>query len=249
MWTTGAVDMWITVGAKPLPGPRAVLTPPGDHPGAGMRLSRRPGAARLRHAGQRNGAADGQDRTGRPQISPPGCAHEPRPGPAAQPGYCRLPDRPSRCQATRSRVFTTRLTTAPETQRPSPLPGKRPELRQLVAGAGLNLRPLGYEQNARNPGSLSLSPDIALDLGRGRVSPSLTLYCAVSSGLGHDHGHATRPPPQENAAAAASPERQRGYEPGTARTFTRRISAPVTLLMLTIVGADRAVLARRRKAV
>ena len=156
MWTSGAVDMWITVAAhSPCQAPGLSLTPPGDHPAAGMRLSRRPGAARLRRAGQRNGAADGQDRTGRPQMRPIRAVRMSRgPGPQPSRGYCRLgcgrqrpywvhavssgvtTSPPSRCQATRSRVFTTRLTTAPETQRPSPLPGKGPELRKLVAGAG-----------------------------------------------------------------------------------------------------------------
>jgi hypothetical protein len=46
------------------------------------------------------------------------------------------PSPPSRCQAARSRGFTTRLTTASETQRPSPLLGKGLDLRKLVAGAG-----------------------------------------------------------------------------------------------------------------
>ena len=48
---------------------------------------------------------------------------------------------------------------------PSPM-GEGPELRKLVAGAGLNLRPLGYEQAGRRPSPSNLLPDIAGDLGR-----------------------------------------------------------------------------------
>ena len=60
MWTSGAVDMWITVAAQsPCQVPGLSPTPPGDHPAAGMRRSRRPRAA-----------ADGQDRTGRRQMRP-----------------------------------------------------------------------------------------------------------------------------------------------------------------------------------
>ena len=71
MWTSGAVGMWITVAAQsPRQVPGLSLTPPGNHPAAGMRRSRRPRAARLRSAGGRNGAADGQDRTGRRQMRP-----------------------------------------------------------------------------------------------------------------------------------------------------------------------------------
>ena len=49
-----------------------------------MRRSRRPGAARSRCAGKRNGAR----RWPRPDrnVPYPGCANEPRPGPAAEPG-------------------------------------------------------------------------------------------------------------------------------------------------------------------
>ena len=51
MWTSGAVGMWITVAMQsPCQAPGLSLTPPGDHPAAGMRLSRRPGAAPLRGA-------------------------------------------------------------------------------------------------------------------------------------------------------------------------------------------------------
>ena len=94
MWTSGAVDMWITVAAQsPCQVPGLSPTPPGDHPAAGMRRSRRPRAARLRSAGKRNGAR----RWPRPDRASadapyPGCAHEPRPGPAAGPGYGELPD-------------------------------------------------------------------------------------------------------------------------------------------------------------
>ena len=94
MWTSGAVDMWITVAAQsPCQVPGLSPTPPGDHPAAGMRRSRRPRAARLRSAGERNGAR----RWPRPDRASadapyPGCAHEPRPGPAAGPGYGELPD-------------------------------------------------------------------------------------------------------------------------------------------------------------
>jgi hypothetical protein len=54
---------------------------------------------------------------------------------------------PSRCQAARSPVLTTRLTTVPGTQKALSLPGKGLDLRKLVAGADLNPRPLGYEPN------------------------------------------------------------------------------------------------------
>ena len=92
MWTSGAVDKWITVAAQsPRQAPGLSLTPPGDHPAAGMRRSRRP-AARLRSAGERNGARrwPRPDRTSS-DAPYPGCANEPRPGPAAEPGYCGLP--------------------------------------------------------------------------------------------------------------------------------------------------------------
>ena len=40
MWTSGAVDMWITVAVQtPLPGPGLSLTPPGDHPATGSACS------------------------------------------------------------------------------------------------------------------------------------------------------------------------------------------------------------------
>jgi hypothetical protein len=63
---------------------------------------------------------------------------------------------------------------------PPPL-GKGPELRKLVAGAGLNPRLLGYEQAARRPSTFSLSLDIALDLSRSRGEVSTSLTCAVPS--------------------------------------------------------------------
>ena len=93
MWTSGAVDMWITVAVQsPCQVPGLSLTPPGDHPAAGMRRSRRPGAARLRCAGERNGARR-WPRPDRKSSDTPylGCANEPRPGAAAEPGYCGLP--------------------------------------------------------------------------------------------------------------------------------------------------------------
>ena len=95
MWTSGAVDMWITVAARsPCRVPGLSLTPPGDHPAAGMCRSRRPGAARLRCAGERNGARRWPRPDRKSSDAPyPGCANEPRPGPAAQPGHCGQPDR------------------------------------------------------------------------------------------------------------------------------------------------------------
>ena len=45
----------------------------------------------------------------------------------------------------------------------------------------MNPRPLGYEQAARRPSTLSLSLDIALDLSRSRGEVSTSLTCAVPS--------------------------------------------------------------------
>jgi hypothetical protein len=62
------------------------------------------------------------------------------------------PSPPSRCRAARSRFGTTRLTTVPGTQKALSLAGKGLDLRTLVAGEDLNLRPLGYEHyDARLP--------------------------------------------------------------------------------------------------
>ena len=93
MWTSGPVDMWITVAVpSPCQPPGPSLTPPGDHPAAGLRRSRRPAAARSRCAGERNRAR----RWPRPDTTSsaaphPGRANEPKPGPTPEPGYCGLP--------------------------------------------------------------------------------------------------------------------------------------------------------------
>jgi hypothetical protein len=46
------------------------------------------------------------------------------------------PSPPSRCQAAQSPAPTTPFTTVPDTQKALSLPGKGPDLRKLVAGAG-----------------------------------------------------------------------------------------------------------------
>ena len=108
MWTSGAVDMWITVAVQsPCQVPGLSLTPPGDHPAAGMRRSRRPGAARLRCAGDRNGARRWPRPDRKSSDTPhPGCANEPRPGAAASRGTagCRTALRPAGPPGGRSRV-------------------------------------------------------------------------------------------------------------------------------------------------
>ena len=108
MWTSGAVDMWITVAVQsPCQAPGLSLTPPGDiRPPecAGPGDPAPPGCA-VPVSGTE--PADGQDRTGRPQMRPIWAVRMSRgPGPQRSRGTagCRTALRPSGPPGGRSRV-------------------------------------------------------------------------------------------------------------------------------------------------
>ena len=207
MWTSGAVGMWITVAAQsPRQVPGLSLTPPGNHPAAGMRRSRRPRAARLRSAGGRNGAADGQDRTGRRQMRPIRAVRMSRgPGPTAGPGYGETPDpvtgEPHGAEAQRAaeqRAGCGPAGTGQRAQRRGPPGGRRQVLRpECRAGGGP-----GAEGGRIRPRGTGLGPPRPRMAGPGprgcRTGPSQS----ASGVRSPDRGGRERPRPASSPRQA-----------------------------------------------